>query len=61
MRKRFEQQMSIGTIPIGETKITTKERSGPLPAMCAALKEIFTTQEWNEKVFKILESKITAG
>lgn len=61
MRKRFEQQMSIGTIPIGETRITTKKRSGPLPALCAALKEIFTTPEWNEKVFAILESKITAG
>ena len=61
MRNRFEQQMSIGTIPIGETKITTKKRSGPLPALCAALKEIFTTPKYNEKVFKILESKITAG
>ncbi len=60
MRKRFEQQMSIGTIPIGETRITTKKRSGPLPALCAALKEIFTSPEWNEQVFAILESKITA-
>ncbi|MGC9344009.1 MAG: ISNCY family transposase [Bacteroidales bacterium] len=61
MRIRFEQQMSLGTIPIGETKITTKKRSGPLPALCAALKEIFTTPEWNEQVFEILESKITEG
>ena len=61
MRKRFEQQMFLGIIPIGETKITTKKRSGPLPALCAALKEIFTTPKWNEKVFEILESKITAG
>jgi IS5 family transposase len=61
MRKRFEQQMSLGIIPIGETKITTKKRSGPLPALCAALKEIFITPMWNEKVFKILESKITEG
>lgn len=61
MRNRFEQQMSIGTIPIGETRITTKKRSGPLPALCAALKEIFTTPEVNERVFEILESKITAG
>ncbi len=52
--------MSLGTIPIGDTKITTKKRSGPLPALCAALKEIFTSPEWNEKVFEILESKITA-
>ena len=61
MRKRFEQQMTLGIIPIGETKITTKKRSGPLPALCAALKEIFITPMWNEKVFKILESKITEG
>ena len=52
--------MSFGTIPIGDTKITTKKRSGPLPALCAALKEIFISPEWNEKVFEILESKITA-
>lgn len=61
MRKRFEQQMSIGTIPIGETKITTKKRSGAYPGLCAALKEIFVTPDWNEKVFAILERKITAG
>lgn len=53
--------MSIGTIPIGETKITTKKRSGAYPGLCAALKEIFVTPEWNEKVFEILEGKITMG
>jgi IS5 family transposase len=61
MRKRFEQQMTLGTIPIGETKITTKKRSGALPGLCAALKEIFITPVWNEKVFEILEAKIMAG
>jgi len=61
MRKRFEQQMTLGTIPIGEMKITTKKRSGALPGLCAALKEIFITQEWNERVFEILEAKIMAG
>ena len=61
MRKRFEQQMTIGSIPIGETKITTKKRSGALPGLCAALKEIFITPEWNERVFEILEGKIMAG
>jgi len=61
MRKRFEQQMTIGSIPIGETKITTKKRSGAFPGLCAALKEIFITPKWNEKVFEILESKITSG
>ena len=61
MRKRFEQQMTIGNIPICETKITTKKRSGAFPGLCAALKEIFITPKWNEKVFEILEAKITAG
>jgi hypothetical protein len=61
MRKRFEQQMTLGRLPIGETEIPTKKRSGALPALCAALKEIFTIAEWNERVFKILEVKITEG
>ena len=53
--------MTIGSIPIGETKITTKKRSGALPGLCTALKEIFITPEWNERVFEILEAKITEG
>ncbi|HHD72867.1 MAG TPA: ISNCY family transposase [Epsilonproteobacteria bacterium] len=65
MRKRFaqqfEQQLELGTIPIGETRITTQKSSGPYPALCAALKEIFITPEWNERVFEILESKIMSG
>ena len=52
--------MTIGSIPIGETKITTKKRSGALPGLCTALKEIFITPEWNERVFEILEAKIKA-
>lgn len=61
MRKRFEQQMTLGRIPISETKITTKKRSGALPGLSAALKEIFITSQWNERVFEILEVKITEG
>jgi len=61
MRKRFEQQLTLGRLPISETKISTKKRSGALPGLCAALKEIFTTPEWNERVFEILEAKITEG
>jgi transposase, IS5 family len=61
MRQRFEQQMTLGTIPIGETKITTKKRSGKLPDLCAALKEIFITPEWNERLFAILESRVISG
>jgi hypothetical protein len=61
MRKRFEQQMTLGRLPIGETQITTKKRSGALPGLCAAMKEIFITPEWNERVFEILEAKIISG
>ncbi len=61
MRKRFEQQMTLGRLPISDTPIPTKKRSGALPKLCAALKEIFITPEWNEKVFEILEAKITKG
>ena len=53
--------MTLGRIPISETKITTKKRSGALPGLCAALKEIFITSQWNERVFEILESKIIEG
>lgn len=61
MRKRFEQQLMIGRLPIEETEIPTQKRSGALPGLCAALKELFITPEWNEKIFEILEKKITAG
>jgi hypothetical protein len=58
MRKRFEQQLTIGKRPIEETIIPISKRNGPLPALCAALKEIFVNLEWNEKVFKILDEAI---
>jgi hypothetical protein len=61
MRKRFEQQLTLGRLPISETPIPTTKRSGALPGLCSALKEIFLTPEWNERVFEILEEKITAG
>jgi hypothetical protein len=58
MRKRFEQQTTLGRKLIQDTIIPTAKRSGALPGLCAALKEIFITPKWNEKVFKILENKI---
>jgi hypothetical protein len=61
MRKRFEQQLTIGRLLISETPIPTGKRGGALPKLCAALKEIFITPEWNERVFEILEARITAG
>jgi len=58
MRKRFEQQLTLGTLLIEDTKIPTSKRSGALPGLCAALKEIYMTPEYNNKVFSILENKI---
>lgn len=57
MRKRFEPQLIIGQIPINETPIPLKSRDS-LAALVAALKEIYITPKWNEKIFKILEDKI---
>lgn len=51
----------MGRLPIEETEIPTEKRSGALPALCAALKEIFTVPQWNEKIFTVLEAKISSG
>ncbi len=61
MRKRFDQQLSIGVLLIQDTEVPISKRNGALPALCASLKEIFVTPKWNEKVFKILEDKIISG
>ena len=58
MRKRFEQQLSIGRLLIKDTEISTAKRAGSLPSLCLALKKIFITPEWNERVFEVLENKI---
>lgn len=58
MRKRFEQQTAIGRLLIQDTEIPTAKRSGPLPGLCSALKEIFVSPEWNERVFEVLENKV---
>jgi len=58
MRKRFEQQLSIGRLLIEDTEIPTAKRSGALPGLFAALKEIYINPEWNENVFEVLEYKM---
>lgn len=58
MRKRFEQQTSLGFKLIEDAVIPTLKRSGSLPKLCLALKTIFITPEWNEKIFVILEKHI---
>ncbi len=61
MRKRFEQEITIGRLLIQDTIIPTKKRSGALPGLCAALKEIFISPKWNERVFQVLEDKILSS
>lgn len=58
MRKRFEQQLIIGRLLIQDTEIPTAKRSGALPGLCAALKEIFVNPKWNELIFNILENAV---
>ncbi len=60
MRQRFEQQISLGTVPINAIKIPTKSRD-EMPPTVRALQYIFTTEALNEKVFKLLEEKICKG
>lgn len=60
MRKRFEQQLRIGQIPISSIKVNHKYR-GAFPKLVLALKELFLSPEYNARIFKILEEKIISG
>ncbi len=59
MRKRFEQQIIIGQLPIEETPLPKKSRDS-FAALVAALKTLYITPEYNERIFLILEQKILA-
>ncbi|MDR4508085.1 MAG: ISNCY family transposase [Candidatus Brocadiaceae bacterium] len=60
MRKNYEQQRSIGSIPISEVKIPLKSRD-ELPPILRALQYIFITPALKEQVFEILKSKVLKG
>lgn len=60
MRKRFEQQISLGTAAIGDVEINLRSRH-QLPPVLSALQHIFTTRELSEQVFNLLEDKILGG
>ncbi len=60
MRKRFEQQLSMGQLPIGETFIDLKSRDSYVQVM-RGLKEMFVTPEYNERIFRVLEGAIMKG
>ena len=57
MRKRFEEQFSLGVIPIADVKVRTKSRD-EMPPILVALQTIFVTQTLNESVFELLEAVI---
>lgn len=60
MRQRFEQQMRLSTVAIGDVKFPLKSRD-ELPPVLKALQHIFITPELNEKVFSLLEIKICSN
>ena len=60
MRKRFEQQLQLGTVPISEYKVKLKSRH-ELPPVLAALQYVFVNSQINTKIFDLLEEKIISG
>jgi len=60
MRKRFEQQLQFGQLSISDINVNPKYRSG-FPKLVLALKRLFITPEYNEKIFRILEEHILKG
>jgi hypothetical protein len=60
MRKRFEIQYELGTIPIEKIGLPLDSRD-ELPPVLRALQYIYSTPELNKKVFDLLEAQIMAG
>lgn len=60
MRQRFEQQTSLGILPIDEIKFSArnlKSRDELMPVLLA-LQHLYVTPELNEAVFTLLEKKV---
>ncbi|MDP1726968.1 MAG: hypothetical protein Q8M15_09310 [Bacteroidota bacterium] len=60
MRKRFDQQLVLGVVPIEDAKFPTHSRY-ELPRVLKVLQFIFITPELNKAVFNLLENKISKG
>ncbi len=60
MRKKFDIQYQLGTTPIERLELPLDSRD-ELPPVLRALQYIYTDAELNEKVFSILENKVTCG
>lgn len=57
MRNRFKQQLTIGQRPIEDLPVGNKKQ-GKLEELIIALKTIYCTPEYNQKIFSILEKGI---
>ena len=60
MRKRFEQQLGLGQLPIEATLINPKSKNA-LDELLVALKAIYSNKKYNEEIFSILEKHINSG
>jgi transposase, IS5 family len=60
MRKRFEQQLGLGQLPIEAAFINPKSKNA-LDELLAALKAIYCDKEYNGIIFGILEKHINSG
>jgi len=60
MRKRFEQQLGLGQLPIEATCIDPKSKNA-LDQLLAALKAIYCNKKYNQEIFGILEGHINSG
>lgn len=60
MRKRFEQQLSLGVVSIGEVRISRKTRHQLAPTL-VALQYVFTDERLSGEIFRIMEEKLVKG
>jgi len=60
MRKRFEQQLILGQIPIEEVEFPVKNTTA-LDELLIALRELYCNKEYNERIFSVLEKHIKKG
>ena len=57
MRKRFEAEMTLGSIPIHKIEIPIKCRD-EFPPFLRAMQYIYTNKELSEQIYSLLETKI---
>lgn len=60
MRNRFDQQLEIGVLPIGETKISPKIKNA-LTQVLAGLLAVYNSKEHSTKICTLLENYLLKG